>query len=150
MATARSSHSRWRPCVPDLLVLTTASAHMPASFMGEPSPAFDAGLKALLDHLREQSYEFQTVTPLSHARVLVNRRGNRATSPRDVFGWSLAFAAPLALSLVLGWPKLVSLCLLGFLSLFFGMRFMKSKKLMPAGLMAILSVLTLVLHSSLS
>ncbi len=63
---------------------------------------------------------------------------------------SLAFAVPLALSLVLSWPPLVSLGLLGFLSVFFGMRFIKSKKLMPAGVMAMLSIVTLALRSTLS
>ncbi len=61
---------------------------------------------------------------------------------------SLAFALPLALSLLLHWPALVSLGLLAFLSLFFGMRFMKSRKLMPAGMMTILSMAALVLYGS--
>ncbi|MES2954448.1 MAG: class I SAM-dependent methyltransferase [Pseudomonadota bacterium] len=64
--------------------------------MAEPTPAFDGALKALLQHLREQAYEFTTVTPLTHARVLVNRQGMVATSLRDVFGWSLPFAPPVA------------------------------------------------------
>ena len=59
---------------------------------------------------------------------------------------SVAFAVPLALSLVLKWPDAVSLGLLGFLAAFFGMRFAKGKKFMPAGLMLILSVVTLVLR----
>ena len=63
---------------------------------------------------------------------------------------SVAFAAPLALSIALSWPPLVALGLLGFLCLFFGMRFSKSKKLMPAGVMAMLSLITLVLRTSLS
>ena len=63
---------------------------------------------------------------------------------------SVAFAIPLTLSLLLHWPALFSLGLLGFLSLFFGMRFSKSKKLMPAGVMAMLSLITLVLRTSLS
>jgi SAM-dependent methyltransferase len=57
-------------------------------------PAFDAALKALLQHLREQAYEFITITPLSHARVLANRGGSPGKSLRDAFGWSLAFPAP--------------------------------------------------------
>ncbi len=56
-------------------------------------PAFDAALKALLQHLREQAYAFITVTPLSHARVLANRRGHPGNSLRDAFGWSLSFPA---------------------------------------------------------
>ena len=63
---------------------------------------------------------------------------------------SVAFAVPLALSIVLRWPPLLGLGLLGFLSLFFGMRFMKRKKLMPAGLMTVLSLVALGLRSSLS
>ena len=59
---------------------------------------------------------------------------------------SVAFAVPLALSLVLKWPDAVSLGLLGFLAVFFAMRFAKGKKFMPAGLMLILSVVTLVLR----
>lgn len=62
---------------------------------------------------------------------------------------SVAFAIPLALSLLLHWPALFSLGLLGFLSLFFGMRFAKSRKLMPAGLMTALSVATLALQGTL-
>jgi methylase of polypeptide subunit release factors len=57
-------------------------------------PAFDAALKALLQHLREQAYEFITVTPLSHARVLANRGASPGKSLRDAFGWSLAFPTP--------------------------------------------------------
>ncbi|MBA4329385.1 MAG: SAM-dependent methyltransferase [Polaromonas sp.] len=56
-------------------------------------PAFDAALKALLQHLREQAYAFITVTPLSHARVLANRRSHPGNSLRDAFGWSLSFPA---------------------------------------------------------
>ncbi len=59
---------------------------------------------------------------------------------------SVAFAVPLALSLVLKWPDAVSLSLLGFLGVFFGMRFAKGRKFMPAGLMLILSAVTLVLR----
>lgn len=63
---------------------------------------------------------------------------------------SLAFAIPLALSIVQRWPPLVSLVLVGFLSVFFGMRFAKSRKLMPAGAMAMLSLVTLALRGSLA
>ena len=55
---------------------------------------FDAALRALLQHLREQAYEFTTVTPLTHARVLVNRQGIPANNLRDIFGWSLGFSEP--------------------------------------------------------
>ncbi len=59
-----------------------------------PVASFDTGLKALLDHLRGQAYEFTTVTPLTHARVLTNRGGSPGKSLRDAFGWSQAFPAP--------------------------------------------------------
>ena len=59
---------------------------------------------------------------------------------------SLAFAIPLALS-ALGKLNVQYLpeILIGFLLVFFGMRFAKSKKLMPAGLMTILSAVALIL-----
>lgn len=59
---------------------------------------------------------------------------------------SLAFAIPLALY-ALGHLQIRYLpeVLIGFLLLFFGMRFMKSKKFMPAGLMSILSIAALIL-----
>jgi methylase of polypeptide subunit release factors len=60
--------------------------------MPETTAAFDAALKALLQHLREQAYTFTTVTPLTHARVLVNRQGIPANNLRDIFGWSLGFS----------------------------------------------------------
>ena len=59
---------------------------------------------------------------------------------------SVAFAVPLALSLLLKWPVVVGYFLLGFLFAFFGIRFTKSKKFMPNGLMMILSLVTLVLR----
>ncbi len=61
--------------------------------MHESAPAFDTALQALLQHLREQVYEFVTVTPLTHARVLANRGGSPGNKLRDAFGWSLAFPA---------------------------------------------------------
>ncbi len=62
--------------------------------VADRGPAFDAALKALLQHLREQAYEFITITPLSHARVLANRSGRPGQSLRDAFGWSLPFPPP--------------------------------------------------------
>ncbi|MDP2816722.1 MAG: class I SAM-dependent methyltransferase [Polaromonas sp.] len=62
--------------------------------MLESAAAFDAALKALLQHLREQAYQFTAVTPLTHARALVNRQGIPANSLRDIFGWSLGFSEP--------------------------------------------------------
>jgi uncharacterized membrane protein (UPF0136 family) len=59
---------------------------------------------------------------------------------------SVAFATPLALSLLLHWPTQLNLGLLGFLSVFFGLRYAKGRKFMPAGLMTALSVATLALQ----
>jgi methylase of polypeptide subunit release factors len=55
------------------------------------APAFDAALGALLQHLRRQAYEFITITPASHVRVLANRDGEAGDKLRDAFGWSLPF-----------------------------------------------------------
>ncbi|MES2686003.1 MAG: class I SAM-dependent methyltransferase [Pseudomonadota bacterium] len=60
--------------------------------MLDTTAASGAALKALLQYLREQAYEFITVTPLTHARVLANRKGIAASNLRDVFGWSLDFS----------------------------------------------------------
>ncbi|MEO6033773.1 MAG: TMEM14 family protein [Verrucomicrobiota bacterium] len=58
---------------------------------------------------------------------------------------SLAFAIPLALC-AMGKLRVQHLpeILIGFLLLFFGMRFMKSKKFVPNGLMTILSIAALL------
>lgn len=53
--------------------------------------ATSAALLALLTHLRDAGYEFTTVTPLTHTRVLANRRGKPACGLRDIFGWSMPF-----------------------------------------------------------
>ena len=60
---------------------------------------------------------------------------------------SVAFAIPLALcaSKVIPVPWVAD-ALLGFLAIFFGMRFAKSKKFMPSGMMSSLSVLALIGH----
>lgn len=55
------------------------------------APAFDAALGALLQHLRGQAYEFITITPASHVRVLANRGSEAGDKLRDAFGWSLPF-----------------------------------------------------------
>ncbi|MGI8967208.1 MAG: TMEM14 family protein, partial [Limisphaerales bacterium] len=58
---------------------------------------------------------------------------------------SVAFAIPLALCAqgTISEPRVADV-LLGFLLIFFGIRFIKSKKFMPNGLMAILSAAALV------
>jgi len=62
---------------------------------------------------------------------------------------SVACAVPLVLALLLKWPNGIVAALLGVLAIFFGMRFLKSKKFMPSGLMMILSIVTLVLRGVL-
>ena len=61
---------------------------------------------------------------------------------------SLVFAVPLALCAldILKSPTWLADGLLIFLLIFFGLRFAKSKKIMPNGLMTMLSVLALVLR----
>ena len=51
----------------------------------------DAALAALLANLKAGGYRFITPTPATHARVIARRR--EARDLRDVFGWSLPFAA---------------------------------------------------------
>lgn len=46
---------------------------------------------ALLRALRDHGYEFVTPTPATHARVIARKQ--QASDLRDVFGWSLPFAA---------------------------------------------------------
>ena len=47
---------------------------------------------ALLGALDEAGYQFVTVTPESHRRILERREGELARDLRDIFGWSMAFA----------------------------------------------------------
>jgi hypothetical protein len=54
-------------------------------------PAQDRALLALLETLRERGYDFVTITPESHRRVLDRSPGASARNLRDVFGWSLPF-----------------------------------------------------------
>lgn len=42
-------------------------------------------------HLQSARYEFTTVTPLTHERVLRNRGGVSARDLRDAFGWNIPF-----------------------------------------------------------
>lgn len=63
-----------------------------ASSMSSPAP--DARREALLQLLRlldQDGYEFITVTPGSHARVVARPDRQVAKSVRDVLGWSLPF-----------------------------------------------------------
>ena len=58
---------------------------------------------------------------------------------------SSIFAAILVLFALNLLPFAYHAAVLGFLVLFFGMRFAKSKKMMPNGMMALLTLITLVL-----
>ena len=48
----------------------------------------------LLDYLKQQDYRFTVITPLSHQRILDRNKNtkNKGLTPRDIFGWNLAFA----------------------------------------------------------
>ncbi|MBC7598458.1 MAG: hypothetical protein H7238_05490, partial [Polaromonas sp.] len=61
--------------------------------MGETCAQQDEALTALLAYLRVEAYGFTPVTPLTHQQVLSNRGNTAAASLRDIFGWSLPFAA---------------------------------------------------------
>ncbi len=63
----------------------------PAVELGEE----DVALRAVLRELDEEGYDFTTVTPATHARILANRDGAKAETLRDVFGWSLPFSREL-------------------------------------------------------
>jgi methylase of polypeptide subunit release factors len=52
----------------------------------------DRALAELLRRLDVLGYDFTTVTPATHARVLQRAPGAEAANLRDVFGWSLPFA----------------------------------------------------------
>ena len=60
-------------------------------FIAADAAATSAALLELLVYLRDAGYEFTTVTPLTQARVLANRRGEDAAGLRDIFGWSMPF-----------------------------------------------------------
>lgn len=51
-----------------------------------------ATLVALLGELDDLGYDFTTVTPRTHARILKRREGEDARDLRDVFGWSMAYS----------------------------------------------------------
>lgn len=50
-------------------------------------------LAMTLAWLDNSGYDFVTVTPASHAHVIARRHGQCGTTLRDIFGWSLPFAA---------------------------------------------------------
>ena len=56
---------------------------------------------------------------------------------------SVAFAIPIAFCALGKLPLLVAEILIGFLLVFFGMRFIKGRKMMPGGMMTIASAIAL-------
>ena len=60
----------------------------------EPT-ADEIALRTILRELDHDGYDFTTISPDSHARVLEGREGAKAENLRDVFGWSLPFAREL-------------------------------------------------------
>jgi methylase of polypeptide subunit release factors len=56
----------------------------------------DDALLSLLDALKARDYRFVTPTPASHARVIARPDRREARTLRDIFGWSLPFAAEIA------------------------------------------------------
>lgn len=52
----------------------------------------DGALADLLRRLTALDYDFVTVTPATHARILARPDKKRARTLRDIFGWSLPFA----------------------------------------------------------
>lgn len=63
----------------------------PSTFGGEPLTAAEEAALALLRSLEELSYDFVTITPESHRRILARSSMNEAKDLRGVFGWSLPF-----------------------------------------------------------
>jgi len=63
-----------------------------------------AALQGLLLTLKQRGYDFITLTPATHARIISREGRQIARDLRDVFGWSLPFA-----------PELVDATLLTFL-----------------------------------
>jgi methylase of polypeptide subunit release factors len=57
------------------------------------SPLAPALLTELLQFLAANGYAFTTPTLTTHQRVLAHRRGDQASTLRDVFGWNLPFSA---------------------------------------------------------
>ena len=58
---------------------------------GAPSRSPDEALLAVVRTLRAERYAFTTVTPATHATVLARDPGRKASSLRDIFGWSRSF-----------------------------------------------------------
>jgi methylase of polypeptide subunit release factors len=52
----------------------------------------DGALADLLRRLKALDYDFVTVTPATHARIVARPDKQRARTLRDIFGWSLPFA----------------------------------------------------------
>lgn len=56
----------------------------------------------LIAHLKARDYQFVTPTPATHARVIAKAARRSAHDLRDIFGWSMPFAAHLLDSGLLG------------------------------------------------
>lgn len=69
-----------------------ASAHIATNMLTD-RPRADAALSALLADLKDRQYQFTTITPASHQRVLARHPGRTARDLKDVLGWSLPFNA---------------------------------------------------------
>ncbi|GAA4026788.1 class I SAM-dependent methyltransferase [Actimicrobium antarcticum] len=79
-------------------MLTTTSvpqSAVAARPLSTPAPGLirSAALSRLLREVASTGYRFITPSPFTHQRVLANRAQQNATSWRDIFGWSMPFAA---------------------------------------------------------
>lgn len=72
--------------------MTTLQSEPPGAHLGD-LPTLVNDLTALGNYLLEEGYSFTTVTPATHARVLVHAGNRRGTTLRDIFGWNLPFDA---------------------------------------------------------
>lgn len=55
-------------------------------------PAWDSAIESIARYLREHGYQFTTVTPETHRRVIANHAS--CSNPlRDAFGWNRSFAS---------------------------------------------------------
>lgn len=62
-----------------------------------------SALVHLLQAVGATGYRFITTSPLTHHRVMSNRRSLNGTSLRDIFGWSMGFSASAIDPTILSW-----------------------------------------------
>jgi methylase of polypeptide subunit release factors len=55
--------------------------------------------------LQNQDYDFVTVTPETHRRVLAQRANSLAETVRDIFGWNMAFSVDMLPPGVMSWLR---------------------------------------------